>query len=82
MERSTKSLWRALRRDGGYGALRLRADTWLSEIDDAAGRSTVEGRRKEETFQMGWRMLLQLRDGHSVTRLGRVTAHDLVLEDF
>ena len=72
----------ALRRDSGHGALRLRAETWLAEIYDAAVGSTAEGRREEETFQVGWRMLLQLREGHSVTMLGRVTPHDSVLEDF
>ena len=55
--------------------MRLRAETWLAEIDDAAVGSTVKGRRKEETFQVGWRMLSQLRDGHSVTRLGKATLH-------
>ena len=62
--------------------MRLRAETWLAEIDDAAVGSMVEGRRKEETFQVGWRMLSQLRDGYSVTRLGRAIPHDSVLEEF
>ena len=62
--------------------MRLRADTWLAEIDDAAFGLTVEGQRKEETFQVGWRTLSQLRDGHYGRRLGRFTPHDSVLEDF
>ena len=62
--------------------MRLRADTWLAEMNEAAVGLAVEGRRKDETFQVCWRMLFQLREGHSVTRLGRVTPHDSVLEDF
>ena len=60
----------------------LCAESWLAEMDDTAVGSAVEGRRKEEIFQVGWRMLSQLRDGHSVTRLGRAIPHDSVLDDF
>ena len=63
MERSTKSSWRALRRDGGHGALRLCANTWIAEMNEAAVGLAVEARRKKETFQVGWRMLLQLMEG-------------------
>ena len=34
VEWSKKSSWRALDGDGGHGALRLRADTWLAETKD------------------------------------------------
>ena len=63
-------------------SLEVGADTWLAEMNEAAVGLAVEGQRKEETFQVGWRMLSQLSDGHSMTRLGRVTHHDLVREDF
>ena len=53
VKRSTKSLWRALDRDGGHGTLRLRADTWLAEMKDALSGAVVDRRRKEETFQVG-----------------------------
>ena len=78
----TEFSWIALRRNGGHGALRLHADTWLVEMNKALAGLVVEGWRNKETFQVGWRMWSQLRDGHSVTRLGRVTPHDLVLADF
>ena len=55
------------------------------EMKDAFGGSSdgslVDGRRKEETFQVGWRIWSQLRDGHSATRFGRATPQDSVLED-
>ena len=82
VERSTKSSWRALDKDGGQGAWRLRADTWLAEMNDAFGGTAVDGRRKEETFQVGWKIWSQLRDGHSAIRFGRATPQDSVLEDF
>ena len=62
--------------------MRLRANTWLAEMNEAAVGLAGEGWRKQEMLQVGWRMLSQLRDGHSVTRFGRVTPHDSVLEDF
>ena len=51
-------------------------------MNDAFGGTVVDGRRKEETFQVGWRIWSQLRDGHSATRFGRATPQDSVLEDF
>ena len=58
MERSTKSLWRAFRREGGQGAMRLQATTWLSEMKVEADATLVDGQRKEETFQVDWMMFL------------------------
>ena len=66
----------------GQGAWRLCADTWLAEMNDAFGGTAVDGRRKEEIFQVGWRIWSQLRDGHSATRFGRATPQDSVVEDF
>ena len=73
VEQSTKSSWRVSRRDEGHWALRLRANVWLSEMNKAAVVLAVEGQRNKEIFQVGWRMLSQLRDGHSAKRLCRVT---------
>ena len=57
MEQSTKSLWRAFRREGGQGALRLQGETWLAEMKVEADTALMDGCRKEETFQVGWMML-------------------------
>ena len=46
-----------------------------------ADAALVDGCRKEDTFQVGWMMLLQDRLGHYVTRFGIFTPHDLALED-
>ena len=81
MDRSTKSSWRAFSSDGGHGALRLRADTWLAEMGAEADAAVVDERIKEDGFQVGWMMLSTLMLGHSVTRLGRVTPQDSSLED-
>ena len=73
MDRSIKSLWRAFRREGGRGALALRMETWLAEIKVETDAALVDGRRKDDTFQVGWMMLSQDRLGHSVIRFGIVT---------
>ena len=76
MERSTKSSWSAIIREGGQGSLRLRAETWLVEMKVEADAAMVDGQRKEETFQVGWMMFSQDRLGHSVTRFGISTPYD------
>ena len=81
MELSTNSLWRASRREGGQGALRLRAETWLADMKVEADAALMDGQRKEETFQVGWMMLSQDRLDHYVTSLGVVTPHDSALGD-
>ena len=81
MERSKKSSCRAFRREGGHGALRLRAETWLAEMKVEADAALVDGCRKEDTFQVGWMMLLQDRLGHYVTSFGVFTPHYSVLEE-
>ena len=58
MERSTKSSWRAFKRKGGQGDLRLREETWLDEMKLEVDAALVGGQRKEETFQVVWMMLL------------------------
>ena len=60
--------------------MRLRADTWLTEMGAEADAAVVDERMKEDGFQVGWMMLLMLVLGHSVTRLGRVTPQDSSLE--
>ena len=67
--------------EGGQGALRLHAETWLTEMKVEADAVLVDSRIKEETFQVGWMMFLQDRLGHSVTIFGRSSPHDLALED-
>ena len=57
------------------------AEMWLAVMKIEAHIMLVDCCRKEETFQVGWMMLLQDRLGHSVTRFGISTPHDLVLED-
>ena len=76
-----KSPLRAFRRDGGHGALTCWADTWLAEMGVQAEEAAVDGRRKEDAFQVGWMMLSMLIPGHSVMRLGRVTPQDSSLEE-
>ena len=40
----------------GAGSLEVaRSDTWLAEMNDAFDGTAVDGRRKEETFQVGSR---------------------------
>ena len=57
------------------------ADTWLAEMGVQAEEAAVDGRRKEDAFQVGWMMLSMLIPGHSVMRLGRVTPQDSSLEE-
>ena len=81
MKGSTKSSLRAFRREGGQGALRLRVETWIADMKVEVYAMLVDSQRKEDTFQVGWMMVLQDRLGHSVIRFGIVTPHDSALED-
>ena len=76
MKGSTKSSLRAFRREGGQGALRLRAETWIADMKVEVYAMLVDSQRKEDTFQVGWVMLSQDRLGHSVTRFEIVSPHD------
>ena len=81
MEQSTKSSWKAFKREGGQGALRLWDKTWLAKMKVEADAALVDGCTKEDMFQVGWMMLSQDWLGHSMTRFGIFTPHDSSLED-